>query len=354
MKNKLLIITTATLFMITLMSINLTRADTTTTPCQLSMDLVNQDPNPAVPGDYVKVLIQVSGIENPYCNGAKVKLEPEYPFSLDPGDTTLQTLAASTYVQDYKTAWTIPYKLRIASDAIEGDYQLKLICDSGVNNYFDDLSVEKHFNITVTDVQTDFDAVIQETSGTQVSIGIVNTGKNTANSLVVGIPQQDNFVATGTSKQIVGNLAAGDYTLVSFDIASRLQRNGNRTIQGQNSDNQVQNIGSGNEQMLEVQIDYTDGIGKRRSTIKDIQFSSTATQGNFTAARLTSGQTGRSSTSSGTSVWWYVAGAVVLVAVGVVVYKRKEIKYFYKKTRHEKSSGNPPDWVSAERTPRKK
>ena len=114
--------------------------------------------------------------------------------------------------------------------------------------------MQKDFNITITDVQTDFDVVIQEASGTQVSIGIVNIGKNTANSLIVRIPQQENFRASGTSEQIVGNFAAGDYTIVSFNIISIARNARNATLPRNFTQFSSQNA----SQPLKIQIDYTD------------------------------------------------------------------------------------------------
>ncbi len=77
--------------------------------CDLSVSLVNQDPYPAIPGDYVDVVFQIDGIENPSCERAIFELVTSYPFSLDENDTT-RILEGSTWVSEYKTEWMIPYK----------------------------------------------------------------------------------------------------------------------------------------------------------------------------------------------------------------------------------------------------
>ena len=285
-ENFCIAIMAAILLMFSIANINLSMADTTTsnTLCFPNIQLINQDPNPAIPGEYVKVLFEVSGLDNLACKGMAVKLNPQYPFSLDPGYDPIQTMSGSTYTSGYKSTWMIPYNIRIADDAFEGDYQLKMIYHNGNSEDFETYGfIEKTFNVTVTDVRTEFATVIQGTSGTQISIGIVNTGKNTANSMVVGIPRQENFMVTGINQQIIGNLAAGDYTIVNFNINSMNQRNatmGTPFFNTTRMRNQSSSY-SGNSQMLKVQIDYTDGIGKRRNVTKEIEFSSSSA-GNLT------------------------------------------------------------------------
>ncbi len=36
--------------------------------CELNTTLLNQDPYPAVPGNYVKLVFQVKGVDNSECN----------------------------------------------------------------------------------------------------------------------------------------------------------------------------------------------------------------------------------------------------------------------------------------------
>ena len=206
-------------------SIEIVRADSSTL-CNPDISLINQDPAPAVPNGYVKVIFEVSNLGN--CpNGFSVKLDPQYPFSLDSGTNPVQELKQNPFTtNDYKSVWNVPYTIRVAQDALEGDYYLNLLYSTGANKNFNYLSASQSFNISIRDVQTNFYAVVQDYANSQVSVGIVNTGKNTANSMVVSIPQQNGFTVTGTSQQIVGNLAAGDYTIVSFKITPRALNGG--------------------------------------------------------------------------------------------------------------------------------
>ena len=320
-------------------------------PCNPDVTIVNQDPSPAIPNSYVKLIFEVTGLGN--CDGYTVRLNPEYPFSLDPDENATYKITGNPFAEGYQNTWMVPYKIRVAEDALEGEYKLKLIYQEGVSEEFSSYA-QKNFNITVSDVQTDFATVIQDTSGTQVSVGIVNTGRNTANSLIVGIPEQENFAATGTNEQIVGNLASGDYTIVSFNVAATNQRNlGARNASRPPS----QETNPENPKMLKIKLDYTDIIGKRRSVIKEVKFESSSASGNASTFTRTS----RTSTNSSSSAWWYVAGIIVLLAIGALIYKgyhkklMNKIKDLHNKTAsNKKSTSNTPDWVSSERTHHKK
>ena len=320
MKNKLVIV--LTLMLSLLLAVISVSAIEYNSPCQLDIKLVNQDPNPAVPNNYVKILFQITGLENPYCPGASVKLQPEYPFSLDSNVDQVQVLKGSTFVSGYQTAWMVPYRLRVSADALESVYKLKLLYTLGGDADFSN-AAGLDFNVSVTDVLTDFDAVIQEISGTQVSVGIVNTGKNMANSLVASIPSQDSFRSIGPSAQIVGNLASGDYTIISFNLASKLQRNTTRnaTRPIKASLPLASSPPFEENDVLHLKIDYTDGIGKRRSTTKDIMLNTALLQNNS----VMYGSGGRNAGNSNSSFnWWYVAGGILGLALIVLIYK----KYF--------------------------
>jgi len=316
MKNKIFIITLSTIALIVIIlasTINLVSADSS---CNPTIQIVNQDPIPAIPNDYVKVTIEISNLVS--CNKFAIKLDPAYPFSLDSGSESVQVLEQTPYSPNYKKTWDIPYKIRVASDAIQGDYTLRLFYHEGDNQDFSTNYVENDLNISIVDSQTDFSTIIQGVSGSQVSIGVVNIGKNTANSLIVTIPNQNGYTATGINQQILGNLNAGDYSLATFTIVSRTAgRNITRGNQQQNPN--IPNSGNFANQNLTIQLDYTDGIGIRRSITKQIPFSlnsfsagNSTGSGNFTRRNTAS--------SSGISIWWYIGGIIVILIILSIVY----------------------------------
>lgn len=293
--------------------------------CDLDVELVNQDPHPAIPGEYVELLFQVSGIENPECDGAMFHLIPSYPFSLDGMDAG-RVLQGNTYISNYKTEWLIPYKLRIDKDALEGDFEIAVeYGQRGITN--SDL-----FDISVQDSRTDFDAVVQEVVGSEVSIALANTGKYTANSIIVRIPEQDGFKVVGTDGQMVGNLDSGDYTLVSFEIMSGAQANGGD---------------------LGFDIHYTDTLGERRVVNFELPLKLMASSDNGGMVPGSNKSTAQQPDNGIDWTFWIII--VVIFGVGIVLYKKysEQIWEFYhnlksgKKKVSNKSSNGTPDWIKS-------
>ena len=109
--------------------------------------------------------------------------------------------------------------------------------------------------------ETDFDVAFSESTQGQTSLSVANTGNNPALSVSVRIPEQSNFRVTGSNSAIIGNLDKGDYTIVSFQMAS-----------GSNSTRA--NPRAGPTQMpnrnLKVLVDYTDTTGERHSIEKSV------------------------------------------------------------------------------------
>ncbi len=81
--------------------------------------LVNQVPDPAVPGQYVEVRFKVENIGGVNANKVQFKIEPKYPFSLDTSDK-IKKLGNVDVDQIGNDAYVVYYKLRVDKDAIEG------------------------------------------------------------------------------------------------------------------------------------------------------------------------------------------------------------------------------------------
>lgn len=216
-----------------------------TADCNLRVSLINQDPYPAIPNDYVKVVFQVDGVSSPDCKGASIELVPEFPFSLDTNDYT-QTIRYPTHVLWYENYWNVPYKIKVNKDALDGENELKINYWFGSNI----IKVTKKFNITIEDSRTDFDIAIQDysPSSNTLTLSIANIGKRDANAVRVEIPPQSNIEMKGSNKNIIGNIEAADYTSVNFKA---VPKNGE----------------------VVVKIYYTDGIGIQREVEKSIFFS---------------------------------------------------------------------------------
>lgn len=336
MKNKLFISSLFILALILALNLNMVSA----TACNPTIRLVSQDPSPAIPNDYVKVLFEVSDLGN--CQGFTLRLDPEYPFSLDSNSSTIQSIEAIPYASDYRSVWTVPYKLRIDSAAFDGDYNLRI--DAYESNREDfGFNLQKNFNVTIQDSRTDFDAVIQETSGNAISIAIANIGKYAANSVVVRIPEQDFFIATGTDGQMVGNLNSGDYTIVGFNLAQKFSKNMTRDMMPSNYSQTTPQ-----KPNLKFDIYYTDNIGKRRIVNMELPLN----LGNSSAGMTRFTGRARSSSTSWFSSWIFWVIIIMLAIVGYVFYRKnsEKVKKLSDKIRNifhkkHKSDNQTPNWI---------
>lgn len=306
--------------------------------CELNVSLINQDPYPAIPDSYVNLVFQVSGVNNDVCNGAKIELLPSYPFSIDDNNNSLRVLSGNTWIANSKNEWMVAYKVRIDKDALDGDSEIEVGFVSGradAGSY-----IHKKFSVTIEDSRTNFDAVIQEVSGSAVSIAIANAGKNTANSVVVRIPDQEYFATTGTNGQMVGNLKSGDYTIVSFEVskvgAQRVPQQNN------NSNPNFAQQQANQESPLKFDIYYTDSLGIRRAVNMELPVKMSSTNSSM-AAFFSGNRQGLRNNSLLSNQ--YIIVPVILVIIVIVAF------VIYKKRKHAKmisrtQSKEMPDWIN--------
>jgi len=294
------------------------------------------EPYPVNPGEYFDIWIKAN--TGGSSRDTTFELAPKFPFSLDENENPIRKFG------NVNTVVVFNYKVRVSDDAVEGVNELDLKYNTDGNN---NSWVMKSFDIPIANAQTDFDLVIQESSGTDVSLAIANIGKNTANSLIIRIPEQNSFAISGTNGQMVGNLNSGDYTIVSFGLTP---------------------IGRSDTGTLKVQLDYTDSIGKRRSLIKDVQFISSSPIRNATMQRYgnVSGNAiprgnfanQQASGSIFKNAWFWLI-IIIILGTGYYTYRNPErakdilSKLKRDKSGNEKSSKGTPEWVSVERTKKK-
>jgi hypothetical protein len=184
--------------------------------CDLTINLVNQDPNPASPGEEVKVLFQLIGTETKNCGDLAFEIFEEFPFTVHPKYQTRQIIKAGTFTQDYQSFFTLPYTLRINKDASEGEIELKVGISQNPNI---DSYVLQKFNITIKQVQTEFEIYVRDYDARKntVVFEVINTGNADTDALVIEIPEQENILLTGGNTNILGILDSNEYTTASFN-----------------------------------------------------------------------------------------------------------------------------------------
>lgn len=218
--------------------------------CNLQVSLLNQDPYPAVPGSYDKIVFQITGVENPQCGDVSFKLLQNYPISLDPGVNDSVNLVSGGYLLDYNTFYLVPYKIKIDNNASDSDYTIKVAYATNSQNPSSQY-LTKSFDLAVNNTQTDFDVIVSSytPSTRELTLDVLNIGKNDAEALTVELPQQNGLNLSGGNEKIIGKLSSNDDTTATFNAAPSTNN-------------------------LKVNLYYNDATGTRREIDKEISFSS--------------------------------------------------------------------------------
>lgn len=294
----------------------------TTDVASFRATFVSQNPYPAEPDGYVNLVFKLENWGTDTAQNVIFELLPEYPFSLDPGVNATQQLGTIAGAQTGNNGYLVKYKVKVGKDALSDDNEITVRYTHDNGAFF-----LKTFNVTVSNPRTDFDVVVQDSTSGSTTLAIANIGANTASSVIVSIPNQQNYVVTGVSASVLGNLNGGDYTLVSFQITSR----GFNTTSNQaaptgrfgNSSafRNASGTGAGN---LLVEISYTDTLGIRRTVQKEVSFAAFGATGVGITGRATQGIQSQTLSGGLTYIVIGVGGIVVVVAFFKLRKRRKK------------------------------
>lgn len=247
--------------------------------CNLDVSMINQDPYPAIPGDYVKVVFQIDGIQSTDCGTVTFRVKESFPISLDPNVTNEKTINSGTYTQGgYSSFFLAPYKLRVSEDAIEGDNPIEVAFSSK-----NGAEILKEFNLYVQDSHADFELYVKnyDPLTRTLTFEILNIEDVDVEALTLEIPKQDNISVKGANKKVLGDLDSNEYTTADFEA----------TV---------------NDGSVDIKIIYTDSINVRREIVKTVEFDS----GYFTD---------RNGSEKSKPVWLYV---LVVLIVAWFVWKQ--------------------------------
>ena len=237
--------------------------------CDLTVSLLNQDPYPAVPGDYVKLVFQIAGLASSECGDINFALLEKYPIEFDPEETGERSFSSIDYIKDYQSTIQIPYEVRIDSDALDGANPIEI----NIQNK-NDAPLTKTFNIEVDDVRADFEIYIKDYDykTNELTLEVLNIEESDVEALSIEILQQEIIQVKGPNRMVVGDLDSNEYTTAEFEAT---------LINGE----------------FNVNLIYSDTINIRRTVTKTISFDS---------AYFTERIADKKTTSSWTYIFWVV------------------------------------------------
>lgn len=215
--------------------------------CQVEVSLLNQDPYPAVQGDYVKLVFQIDGVANTDCKIVEFELLEKYPITFDPGQQRKFSINAGTYTSsNYQDFFMATYKVRVNADTLDGSNHIEVRYTYGAGS-----TQTKEFELEVEDVRAEFEVVIKEYDYDthELTFEILNIGDSDIEALTVGIPKQENIEVKGPNREVVGDLDSNEYTTADFEA----------TLE---------------DGEITVDLTYSDAINVRRSLQKTVTFDS--------------------------------------------------------------------------------
>jgi len=261
--------------------------------CNLKAELVNQDPYPATPGEYVKLVFQLNGIENSDCGLVKFELIEDYPIKFDPDSPRVVSVQAGTSAFTYKGFLLAPYKVRVDGEALDGDNPIQVRYTSSKLGAPESYLLQE-FDLNVENVKTDFEISVKnyDLIKKEITFEILNIGKHDVEALTVEIPEQENILVKGSNRNIVGSLDSNEDTTFSFEATPK---------QGE----------------IILKILYTDKTNTRRNIEEKIVFNSAPFENRVNGE------------SGGSSLVWVI---IVLVLILGFVWWRVYVK---RKKAHE-------------------
>lgn len=257
--------------------------------CDLKVSMINQDPYPAIPGDYVKMVFQVNGVSNSECGQIRFELLEKYPLSFDPGMNAEKVINSGVYAKDFSSYFLASYKVRVDEDAVDGENPIEVKYKPSKNEAYE----TKQFDLNVEDSRADFEVFIKsyDQKTKEITFEILNIAESDVEALTVEVPKQDNIVIKGSKTNIVGDLDSNEFTTADFEA--------------------IPSKGD-----IIVKISYSDVNNFRRSLEKTVSFEPEYFEN-------------RASDKKQTPKSAYIIGIIVVIII--VWYIRKRIK----KKRHQ-------------------
>jgi len=165
---------------------------------------VNQIPDPAEPGGYVDVRFKVENIGSKQLDDFIFELLPQYPFSLEAGDSAVREVGTLFGRQTDGNAVILHYRLKIDKNAVEGDNNIRLrySVDNGVTWIMLDpfkIRIQTHDAILSVERVTNTPDIIPPGGSTDMLINI----KNNADSYLKNIKLSLELIRTSRTATVV-------------------------------------------------------------------------------------------------------------------------------------------------------
>lgn len=190
----------------------------------LKATLLNQDPDPANPGEYVELRWKVEKFGDDTLSDITFTLDLDYPFSFDSIDTAQKTIGDWSGYSDDDEFYILYYKVFVAKNAIKDDYDVSLQIDT------DKFSMTKEDTIRVGDADEVSFAVGQlltsplklyaDSDENKLEVTLENIGDSAAEVVTVDLVLPEGFSETYgySARANLGTISEGSNKVATFYV----------------------------------------------------------------------------------------------------------------------------------------
>ncbi|HOW13926.1 MAG TPA: COG1361 S-layer family protein [Methanosarcina sp.] len=193
----------------------------------LSVDLLNQDPDPVNPGDVLEVRISIENTGYDDIENCFVEIKPEYPFKALSGEKLVESIGTLGKRSEDDRRKVLKFKVGVENDINEGSYPLKVYLYS--TDKKKKVSLTKELTI---DIDSESNAEIEYISveklipgeKTKLTFGIRNAGNSPLkNSMFSWESTNDVILPVGSSNvKHINLIDVGETANVSFEVLTNV------------------------------------------------------------------------------------------------------------------------------------
>lgn len=165
----------------------------------IQINMLNQDPDPASPGDYLELRFKVTKYGNDVINDLTFELDPKYPFYFDEIDTPTKSVGKWAGFSEEEEYYTLYYKIKVDKNAIEGTYDLDLYNYEGNENskvkstYEIRVGENQDPNLVLGKVTSTPIKLLSDTTQNRINLEILNIGNSKAQQVLTELVLPDGF-----------------------------------------------------------------------------------------------------------------------------------------------------------------
>lgn len=193
----------------------------------VTVDLLNQDPDPVKPGDILEVRISIQNMGYEANDNCIVKIEPKYPFKALPGEELSKDIGTLGKRSTDDREKVVKFKVGVENDINKGKYPLKVLFYS--NEGKDKVSLTKDLMIAVdSESNAEIESISLERlvpgEKTNLTFGIKNVGNSPLkNAMFSWDCANDVILPVGSSNvKHINLIDVGETANVTFEVLTNV------------------------------------------------------------------------------------------------------------------------------------